>query len=1834
MDNQSWAVTSDHHGRIYRTVVGAEFGSLQSFRLESMLPAMGETKVVSSAVGSALVSISPGYASSLPLGSSQLLTDRAEAIPRKLQLLLQDDEESFVGFAELLRKYPAPSGVDEGDFKRLTLRIPRSVAHPYRTQRITIENVSAGLRWSADATSDADAVLEDVLVRTDDRVRIIRNAFTYGVISLFGYGVGLYDLNAIESNDTAAGNSNVPGLREQIRMTRGALEPESCPAHPPDADGVITDLTFAPEAGVVTQNGSPQLSVLGLDPHRGIADVLIDPSQSEAGVCTERVSGGLVFRSASYDHPRLAALRERFFALAGRYPSARFNSLAYYRWRLEAADNKAVRGPVTSAESSLPGQRGSLAGEPVTRDYFLLPGNEYGLLVVEVGGNAPLADGSSFRPLREQSLVDIIWIPGGAYAVRTIPRTNLATVVDGDGRVLLVDLSRIDERFTDDGTPRSGSELFPTVARSLEQRTSEGVGAPDPRILWKSEPHLVSGTLPPVVDPETGMIYAGKLLERQLSVVSATDPRIQIKVDLGDPNGVSEVSGIVPLGLELPAAVAEQIAKAPPERRANASLGVFRLEVTLPGGMTEALPEGRLKLFLRSETVIGVPADFAGSILPAAAMPVELQRIVPGSIEMASKLRHQRGFNRFVSPWIVAIGDPRASERFDWKGATTASSREVAGCYNCMRPVSLRGNAAVPEIFSSGRILAVVPSIGAENPFAGTAYSYLGSDARLAARFATVPADTVRAPEVLSAAQNPAVASGALMSSHFVHSGEMSTSAIDLDAGGRAGWNVVIDRTYRSRSIGGSPFGMGWESSIFRRLRPLPNGDVEYRDGSGEIWRFVKTTRTLGGAGTDIDTFRAPKGLFLRLSRTDRGWLLTDQKWRATHFDSVGRLTMESDEFRAPRIAASGGNVVHYFYDANGRLARIVDPVGRESTVEYFDEGTTAGLVRKISDWREGAEARSIEYVYDGARRLREVLLPNVSNTSNVRPTIRYGYAAVATSFNDRLELEANLASITDPGETAARVSWMYNSDALRDRVHEERWATGEKAVFSYSSPVQTIVTDALGQARTYDVAPAASSYNSDRPHVTTLVESAVKVAKTPFGSLPDVALPSAADTSTLDRKHTAVHDEHGLIRVATLDGVRETTNTWGSVEPVAPGFVLRESVSRPIGGAAAKSTATFAGEAITQRFGYQSSPFGVALLESVKRGNDLIEMKEPSSVFEGAGNPLSTFVDGVTSRTTRQHGLPTSIVSSGGTDANGTGVDVRIDYADVTAAKVERGLPKKIQRGDLATTLRYDANTIAETDARGVTTTTALDSWRRPVRVTVSGDGVKIDLAYEYDAKGQLRKTTRRQGTEVVTTSFEYDILGRTTKVTTDQVAVDGAKTSVSTTTVHEVGGKRLTTISPGGAVTTTELDSLGRTVKTSTTTTTAGDPIHGFVAYDIDDNPVHVTDLFTGTASAYDIHGREVASRFANGTANVTTFDSWNRPRLLEQRDGSGQLIGEMTIAMRAGGTVESVSTKIDEQTASTTSFAWDAAGRTTRMASGSNVAGERAFARRMSSSGKLLSTEAGGGSLEAITDVFSRSSTDTASYSGGLPLSVQSGEKGGDYRLGFDYDNAGNLTTQTIGSLESRWRWDEGGNLVAAKAPNRPEATFERDARGALTKDTLPDGATIARTYSAIGSPASYIDQAGEKTETKTDLIGRPTLRTYSDSTTESWTWDGPRLKSYKDRQNRVRTLEYDLKGQVSKIYGNGNQLLETIDRDGAGRVKRRSNRGSAIEFEGFNLAGLPRTTRQIRYKDGSGFDAKEILDSFEQTHTWNEHAERASVTMPSYSGMNASPGWTRS
>jgi YD repeat-containing protein len=215
---------------------------------------------------------------------------------------------------------------------------------------------------------------------------------------------------------------------------------------------------------------------------------------------------------------------------------------------------------------------------------------------------------------------------------------------------------------------------------------------------------------------------------------------------------------------------------------------------------------------------------------------------------------------------------------------------------------------------------------------------------------------------------------------------------------------------------------------------------------------------------------------------------------------------------------------------------------------------------------------------------------------------------------------------------------------------------------------------------------------------------------------------------------------------------------------------------------------------------------------------------------------------------------------------------------------------------------------------------------------------------------------------------------------------------------------------------------------------------------------------------------------------------------------------------------------------------------------------------------------------------------------------------------------------------GSLP-RWSWDEAGNLSSSRLPGRAEETFSRDARGALLARHLGDGSTIQYRHDGSGARRGYIDQVDEVTSTHNDLVGRPKLREYADGTSELFTYEGPRLSSYSDRQGRTRILGYDEAGRVSTISNSGGEIIERIEYGLDGRVARRATRDGGVRYLEYDLAGRPLATAQERYADGSGTSSTPVvLDRYEQSHGWNVHGERTSWTMPAYEGFAPAFAWT--
>ena len=1795
---KTMAVQVDRHGRVVTTADLNIVGVMLTYRVEDLVA--GGTVTASKA--SSIINWKMGYSSMIGLPSNTIISDRPESIPFRVKIVNQDDTQDFAD----RQLFVAGTGASEtGDYavedlKSYNVSVPFS-NDTYNYQRITIENPDLDMSWSADATTGGSASIRNVLARSTDKLRIVRNRRAYAVVAHLGYGVGVYDINAMESN-RYPGTTQANRYREQHFLGNGIVGRECGPPPPIWAIGenyINTDVEVRGDA-------AGDLYIFANHPSKGVLDYRVHLSGSAAGApsndatCDQRGPTGLLFRTfpSGSEAPRIQALRNAIGSA-----NMHTMSMSQVHWSVTAEENAR-------------GLRGTMPGLPAQRDYLLVASLDYGIIVVETTGDPAFAPPF---PLDDYHIADIIWIPGGAVGMRVMQDSNTAVVTDKNGRVLLVDLSRIDERFDAEGNWVDG--LFPTAAKAIAGTPSDAneIGADDPRIIWKSEPGLTAGSQPPIFDASTGIIYGANMAARVVKAVSAIDPVVKMKVNLG--NGLTEVGGVIPLGVAIPDHLKTTIdglcAGKPAPCKENASMGAFRLEVGLPGGLLNSMPNNELWMAVESERIAGAITEQTPNGFPRAhlrrkrrdgtsetgdraAGNFKFKRVVPDAL--ASQLKFQRGYNRYMSPWIVAISDPRASEQYNWNGATKEKKAE-AGCYACERPEFLKGKTegeGIYELYTNGRYLTVRPELaglGDDTVFEGTEYEYLGRQKRMSGLFTTIMADTIRPTEVLTAGQNPPVATGMIAETIFLHSGELHSATTDLNVGGRAGTELLVERTYRSRTLGGSVFGQGWDSALLRRLRALPNGDVEYRDGS-DVWTF----KYVNG------DYKAPEGLFLKLARTGRGWSLIDQQWRVTDFDDLGRITLETDEFFDPSAPGSG-NLIRYVYDETGRLAQIVDPVQRATKLAYWKEseagatGAFPGMIKQVTDWRD----RKIDYEYQSANgTLMKVKLAEVQNVSGGRPAVAYEYGPGGGGFNDVLEMRTNLAKITAPHEVLSgggpRLEFTYDPSAgfKRDRLLVQKWGTGESASFTYNGPTSVSTTDTLGQARTYSLTQQPTNPYADRAHILSITETAVRTSTAPFGQLPGSITPGAPPAGSQDRTYRFTYGPGGNYATASLDGVRNTTFTWKNVEPEAPGYVMTGSTTT--GGAAPP---------VAQTIAYQAGANLATFMASMTANGLKIDAPEPSR------NNKDTSANNDQINETEKFdasGQLTTIAGTGGTDASSAGSSATITYAPATDAPHRRALPTSIVDGGLTTKLDYPSATkTVETDPRGIVTTIEYDNWQRPTHMSASGGGSNIDETWEYDATGKLRKHTRKQGGDDVTTTYGYDVMGRQTSESVTGVADVG-----TATTTIQYNGRTIVTNHPSGAVTTMIVDSLGRPI--SRELTTGGSPIVAHYAHDLDDNVVAESDLQTATAFSYDTQSNLTGVLSSDGTRTVATIDAMGNPLTIEERDAGGSVLRSWTMQY-AGGRLRSVTKTVGSQS-TTMEVAWDGAGRTTGVS-----AGGRAQRTEFDAAGRMQSSARGAGSATSISQIFDQAQA--SGHSGRLPQKMQKTEKGGgSYSLAMQYNAAGEAIAQKLGSLEWNQQYDQMGNVTASSSPQRGTHTYSYDSQGSMKRETLPGGASTTFGYNAAGTINSYTDPSSEVTATQTDLIGRATQRTYRDSTTEKIVWEGSRVKSITDRQGRLQTFDYNAKGEIERTTSGSGVVLDEYTYDPAGRITRWKTPDAVVDYADYDGEGRAGKTTQSRYRGGT------LIDQYEQRHTYNEHGERTSWTMPTYSGFSSSNAWTRS
>jgi RHS repeat-associated protein len=308
-------------------------------------------------------------------------------------------------------------------------------------------------------------------------------------------------------------------------------------------------------------------------------------------------------------------------------------------------------------------------------------------------------------------------------------------------------------------------------------------------------------------------------------------------------------------------------------------------------------------------------------------------------------------------------------------------------------------------------------------------------------------------------------------------SGEFYLRAVDMEIRGR-GFDFIWSRKYRSRIGRDTAQGNGWDSGYDIRLEAEGSGYVLF-DGDARQDRYER--------GSDGSYVAA--GFFRRLVPESDGSLTLQfedhRQWLFYRHDGSARAG------RLASMVDRHGNVMQFFYDAQGRLERVRETLGRDVVIRY----NAQGFVESVTDFL----GRQVRYAYyDGVEPggswgdLKSVTTPAVigTPTGNDFPdgkTTKYTYS---TGYADD-RLNHNLLTITDgrrndPGDetygdgpTIVNVYSTTTDPAASDfdRVIRQVWG-GDVVDFAYYpalpsllngfTVMRTLLNDRAGHVKEY----------------------------------------------------------------------------------------------------------------------------------------------------------------------------------------------------------------------------------------------------------------------------------------------------------------------------------------------------------------------------------------------------------------------------------------------------------------------------------------------------------------------------------------------------------------------------------------------------------------------------------------------------------------------------------------------------------------------------------------------------------------------------------------------
>ena len=345
--------------------------------------------------------------------------------------------------------------------------------------------------------------------------------------------------------------------------------------------------------------------------------------------------------------------------------------------------------------------------------------------------------------------------------------------------------------------------------------------------------------------------------------------------------------------------------------------------------------------------------------------------------------------------------------------------------------------------------------------------------------------------------------------------------------------------------------------------------------------------------------------------------------------------------------------------------------------------------------------------------------------------------------------------------------------------------------------------------------------------------------------------------------------------------------------------------------------------------------------------------------------------------------------------------------------------------------------------DANSVTTTLIYDIRGRVLTVTVNPGGSQSQYLFDYDAVGNLTKTTLPEGGYL---QYTYDTASRLTLITND-------RGETQTFAVNAMGDPTSLTVKTSGASITAQLsfayDELGRLIQAIG----AGSQTTGF-GYDKVDNPKSVTDargkLFQ---TAFDALNRVITE--TNPQSQTVQLDYSPSDQVKSHKDG--RTLETTRVIDGFGQVIREVSPD-----RGTLTYWYDKAGNLTQIIDGDGQQTDYAY----DNANRLLTATFAGASAETITYSYD---------------STASGNKGVD-----------RLTGVTEESGSSAFKYDAQGRLIQDTKVIEAKSyavQYAYDKNGKVTVITLPSGRTITLTRATDGLVTGVTTKATPLSSTET-------------------------------------------------------------------------------------------------------------------------------------------------